>query len=157
MQRNIRSLLLVLIFAGGFWAAVWQGPRIVFEASEVSGWPSVVGTVKSSHSEHRDGGKNSDDSWVIVVRYRYEVDGDLYAGDRWTVDGPRKARDEAQALELRQAYSAQDPIEVRYDPDDPGQAVIEEGGALKGWLMIGFGLLLLGLGAFVAFRRLAKA
>ena len=158
MPRKLTSLLLVLFLLGaGLYAAVWRGAGVIFEATEVADWPTVTGSVVSSFSQRSNAGSTRSHSWVVVVNYRYEVEGTQFHGDRWTVAGPRKASGEAHADELRSQFTADDPIEVRYDPANPSRSVLAEGGTASGWAHVGFGLLLLAVGGYVARTRLLRA
>lgn len=157
MSRKLSTLLLVFVLLGaGLYAAVWRGAAVIVEAAEVADWPTVTGVVVSSYSVRSNSGTSTSHSWNVVVSYRYEVDGEQHHGDRWTAAGPRRARGEAHANELRAQYMADDPIEVRYDPDDPSRSVLTEGGSGRGWAHVGFGLLLLGVGGYLAWSRLLR-
>lgn len=158
MTRKLSSLLLVVVLVGGgLYAAVWRGAAVLVEAAEVADWPTVTGVVVSSYASRSSNTTSTSHSWSVVVSYRYEVDGQLHHGERWTAVGPRQARNEAHADELRAQYMADDPIEVRYDPEDPSRAVIEEGGTLRGWAHVAFGLLLLGAAGYVTVTRVLRS
>lgn len=140
----------------GLVIAGWLGPRTLLEAREVSSWPTVPGEVQSAHVERRSGRRSSSTSWYAVIRYSYEVDEGLHESERWDVTGPRKASGKSAAEETIREYAPGTRVEVFYDPTDPAQAVLEEGGELHGWLLVAFGLGLLGYAGIGVRRRLRE-
>ena len=57
------------------------------------------------------------------------------------------------AEEIVARYPKGTRIKVYYDPDTPGNAVLEPGDTLRAWLTIGFGAVLMIVGAVVFMRR----
>ena len=89
------------------------------------GWPTAVGRVtRSAYAVDRHG---KQDVVTAELAYRYAVDGRTYDGDRIAAmrdddDGPVE-----RAVETHPTGSA---VDVRYDPADPGRAVVVPG---AGW------------------------
>ena len=118
----------------------WFALRL--EASRT--WPRVPAQVVSSELGFRVDSDN--DRFVDpVVTYRYEIEGKTYTGDRVSFG----SGDAAWSQSRVNAYPAERTIDVRVNPNDPTDAVIEPGG--RGWerfLPLG-GLVPLGVGVSI--------
>lgn len=139
-------LLTALMFGGGAGAiglGTWRGLRARFAQK----WPQVPGEIifakVTESTTHR--------GYVYEpsVRYRYEVNGEIYHSDRIRF-GSLDINDSHSAAERAlQAYPKGSRVQVRYDPAKPSEAVLEvEIGSDTPGLVIGGSLALL-LGLFV--------
>ncbi len=90
-----------------------------------------------------EGGATEMQIWRPRVRYEYEVDRRVYVGSRVSFGGWRPTWGGAE--EVADSYPAGSTCTVYYDPDDPGNSVLEPGAANASVLE-----LFLGLGLFVA-------
>ena len=118
----------------------WFALRL--EASRT--WPQVPAQVVSSELGFRVDSDN--DRFVDpVVTYRYDIDGETYNGDRVSFG----SGDASWSQSRVNAYPVDRSINVRVNPNDPTDAVIEPGG--RGWerfLPLG-GLVPLGVGVSI--------
>lgn len=73
-------------------------------------WPETRGTVTDSHFD-------DEDDFASRVRYRYQVDGRAYDGERITFFLPSRHH----ARRLKKGST----IGVRYDPSNPARSVVE--------------------------------
>ena len=143
---------LGLILLGILWTAAfgYAHVRAVGKARAAESWPSAVGRVVASEvieeeSSDRDGGTTT---WYNpVVTYAYTAGGRELTGRRLRFGNYRFAtRKKAEAALA--AYPVGATPAVRYNPDKPGECVLETKKpgpiylvmALFGLLFVGFGL-----------------
>jgi len=98
---------------------------IVYRQWETLGWPSSQGLIESVEiirvREQRD--DLTRPRFRMEVKYRYEVDGQAYTGERWRYGGGVMLRDPA----MFPNYDPGDMVQVYYDPADPSRAVLTTG------------------------------
>jgi hypothetical protein len=116
-------------------------------------WPSTSGTVESAAVAMQPE-SNERKLFGARVRYRYEVGGRGFTGERISFEsGPSPNRGLAEAIVQR--YAPGSTVRVFYDPAHPERAVLEPGGTkLLPWLLRGAGILLALAGAWGLFARL---
>ena len=133
-------MALAGVHSGGLGFLVGTGWfALQVEASRT--WPQVPAQVVSSELGFR---VDSDNNRFVDpdVTFRYDIDGKTYTGDRVSFGSGDAAWSQARV----NAYPVGQVIDVRINPDDPTDAVIEPGG--RGWerfLPLG-GLVPLGVG-----------
>ena len=85
-------------------------------------WPSIKGTVISSAIEQRASNNNRNQVNYPVVNYSYQVDGNIYQGDRiapgYEVGG-------SGAIKVIKKYPVGEQVIVFYNPQNPSEAVLE--------------------------------
>lgn len=99
-------------------------------------WPSVSGDLLSAELrlvvyQGVDGQSISDQASALVVdfRYRYEVGGEVYTGERVTFsDGVNKRP--GAVRKLQQRYAGKERVTVFYNPQKPKEAVLVPGVSL---------------------------
>ena len=154
MSNSIsRWVLIAIVFIAGLGVAGWYGPSQLFEARATEDWPVAEGHVESSQllPPHKSG-----QSWRVSVAYSYEVDGAVYHSNRWDVNGERKLDSRGEAELSVDQHRVGSTVSVYYDPEQPGQAVLETGGSGHAWLLILFGVILLVFATRVAAKRFFK-
>ncbi|MES9946794.1 MAG: DUF3592 domain-containing protein [Candidatus Thiodiazotropha sp.] len=138
-EKRIRSWLLA-IFGLPFFAIglffIYKTAVSVFDAVQMASWEQAQGSLISAEVSHH----RSDDTttYQAEARYRYQVNGVEYSGDRVAIHGGSdNIGDFQQQLgrQLQKLYRKQQPVPVYYDPSDPNQAVLNRD--LR-WGMIGF-------------------
>ena len=136
--------LFLLLPAALGWIITARAWTALSRARASRAWQTTHGVV-TAVSLRRVSGKTP--YHEVQVAYDYWVDGDRYSGRRrlftsWPVfSQPRKQADETAAR-----YAPGTSVTVRYDPSDPGEAVIEP--RVDRWEMglnFGIGLFCLGL------------
>lgn len=122
MNRLMQGALLLGIAALGVHQAL--------ELHRSKSWPGVEGQLTESriHEKQRHTGKPSERTtrcctYEVRVRYRYEVQGHTYEGDRLRVKADIFGRRELAEQQLAR-YPAGQPVTVYYNPDAPEQAVL---------------------------------
>ena len=116
-------------------------------------WPAAPGKILSSKvqsgtSNSRGPARTTTGSskrYSVDVRYRYELDGQEFEGDRLRFGNVSyKSRSKAQKVMNR--YPRGKEVEVFYDPENPQSSVLIKGIGLS-WLAVGLGaaMFLLGL------------
>lgn len=95
------------------------------QMSASKGWPSVEGSVVSSNVRLVGFGKKK--KYQADVRYDYRVDGRPYLGSRIRLGDTTGSSESAQQA-LANKYPTGTGVKVFYDPQSPGQSVLEPGG-----------------------------
>jgi|SRR5579862_6309232 hypothetical protein len=85
-------------------------------------WPTVPGTVLADEVERRQGPFLM--FYKLMLRYRYEVGGNSYEGDRIQF-GPARVTAKQLIEMLAEKYPPGAQVNVHYDPNDPSTAVLE--------------------------------
>jgi len=143
---------LGLVFAGaGLWL-IKRGIRQYQTSLESKDWPVVEGqVVEATVDTFRARGVPK---YLPRVTYTYTVEGQTYAGDQrsigdnwWT---SRWLSSEAAAQAQIEAYQAEGPVKVYYNPEDHAEAALEPGSTSGAWatLIVGGLLGLIGLVSF---------
>jgi hypothetical protein len=124
-------------------------------SSASSSWPSTEGVILTSEViEERDRGVSTRARrkyvYRVAVSYRYSVNGVAYEADRVSFASPTHAI-EKMSERIAGKYPKGKTVQVHYNPDDPGDAVLEPGAVtyLLGMLL---GLTLGGIGVVQLLR-----
>jgi hypothetical protein len=90
-------------------------------------WPRAPGTVVRSYTDHLCPGRNQ--RWAVRIVYRYTVDGQAREAKRVGNSDPVycDVEREKAAGWLLEHYPAGKPVEVSYNPSDPGAAFLQPG------------------------------
>lgn len=139
---------LVIVAAGA--VATFFFGRPVLRSWRSRAWPHAAGTVTSSRAEPRqpDGAGVAGRRLYVRVVYRYTVGGKELTGERYSFFTDRIVhRLEQRASEDAKRYAKGTKVDVRHDPNDPTDAVIDptipwERGAMAAFSVI---FLILGL------------
>ena len=110
-------------------------------------WPAASGVITESHWGTRTKGARKQRSGA-EIRYRYTVEGKTYTGDVISYGNMFFASDAGRL----QRYPQGARVDVHYDPQDPGMAVLEAGAGHSPGLFILAGLGALGYGVWRARR-----
>ena len=99
--------------------------RTVLKANASRGWPTTRGRVESCRPDRGAAAdRNDTPSYRVAIRYSYapSLTGTriFYGDDIWTQSA-------AEADRLAAAYPPGSTLQVHFDPDDPGQAVLQPG------------------------------
>jgi hypothetical protein len=141
----------ILLFGRPVWRA-WRAAR----------WPHAQGTVTRSWTETVTRQINPTDSTGpttsrinVRVSYRYVADGTDYSGERVTFFPSTMSHAFAElAREHCDRYAAGRPLDVRYDPRNPSDAVIETRIPRPSYLAIGLAAVFLMAGLVGLIRLL---
>ncbi len=117
---------LVIVAAGAVGTFFFGRP--VLRTWRSRAWPRAAGTVASSHAEPRqpDGTGVAGRRLYVRVVYRYTVGGKEFTGERYSFFMDRIAhRREESASEDARRYAKGTKVDVRHDPNDPTDAVID--------------------------------
>ncbi|MBI2922509.1 MAG: DUF3592 domain-containing protein [Planctomycetes bacterium] len=109
-------------------------------------WPSAPGRIESSHVESTPGSPRGTVLWECHVAYVYEVNGVAHRGDNRTAADIPGRQGRAQADATR--YAPGRAVSVRFNPENPADAVLEPGPDAIAWslaIVATFGLSLAGL------------
>ena len=127
------TIIALIFVAVGSGILSWTAVNFVY-AFLSRRWPQVVGTVVVSdlqRSRDSEGGY----SYRPEVSYRYSVDGQELVANRTCFGDRLELSWSAPAVRAVRRYPAGASVAVHYDPDDPGDAVLEPG--INGLLFAG--------------------
>jgi hypothetical protein len=145
---GVVAMLAGLAWTGGFAFAHF---RAVGQAKAAESWPSAVGKVISAEvvvEESRDSDGNSSTWYNPVVAYTYSAGRGEVEGRRLRFGNPRSTS-RAKAEAALAPYRAGAPVTVRYNPEKPGESVLETRKPGPIYLVLApFGLLFVGFGLF---------
>lgn len=147
---SIALVALGLVWIGAFLAAHAKAAR---QAKAAQAWPVAPGQILVAHvgqEESSDSEGNVTTWYFPVLRYSYAVGGRSYEGTRLRFGSIRSA-DFKKAEALVAAYSVGAKPDVRYDPERPGESVLETVQPSPAYLWAStLGLLFVGLGIWAA-------
>ena len=146
---NLDLIFLVLSLVGGM--VLFSALRSRRQAETSQSWPGTQGRITESrldtHTTITDGIEST--AYQAVIVYAYTVLGQEYTGKQ-VAFGVRSATRKAASAVLER-YPLDRQVTVYYDPQKPGQAVLERVSS-SGLLQIVIGILLILSGIYLAFR-----
>lgn len=104
-------------------------------------WPSVQGTVLTARAEPLAGIRLGS-GWRVHVNYVYDVGQTRFSGDRLRFSQRLGDMTQAEAELAMTEFVPAAPIELRYDPDQPGRSVILPGPDRRAWFGLCVGMIL---------------
>jgi hypothetical protein len=109
-------------------------------ASESQAWPSTTGVIEDSWID-RDVTTDSDGDTEIrfkpFIKYSYQVNGATYTSQRVDFGGNKSYNSSSRAEDYLAQYPVGKQIEVFYDPEDVGEAVLVREASGATWSIIG--------------------
>lgn len=132
-QAVIYGLVAMVSFPMGIFLFLLFGNELRRQEA-APGWPTARGTVTSAEVRKLKGGSYGKD--VVVVRYEYSVENRTYRGGVFHLGSAHSAPLEGSSRSIDYgsvpdpaAWTAAHPkgsaIDVRYDPKNPGDAVLD--------------------------------
>jgi Protein of unknown function (DUF3592) len=125
------SVALLVIGA----VALFRAVRTAQVAARAAHWPTVPGVVR--HSSVNKGrsmfnmSRSGMGKGLVVYRaqviYAYRVNGVHFEGRRVRFGAPKRERVKDHVQDLVSRYPAEQPVQVRYDPERPADSVLELG------------------------------
>ena len=126
-----------IIFAGvttlGGAALIIFGINFLRQGAVSKNWPVAQGTIQAAkimRDVDRDGSRRIVRHY-ITVSYDYEVDGQQYSGDRYSLgDGStasKRFKERGEAIAEKAKYPTGNEIDVYYKPDEPSFAILKPG------------------------------
>ena len=116
-------------------------------------WPSTRGTI--TVSELSSPNPINPKKKKANVRYSYQVNGSRHTGSVIKFADTTGSRESLQAA-LIAPYPVGADVDVFYDPDNTGTAVLEPGGGLRGLLLVLPPLILAGIGGMLLYSGLQQ-
>ena len=132
---GITLFIMLAFLAAGIGISIW-GWSVLQNARVSESWPATDGEVLSSSVRV----VNDDDGTAYFgdVTFRYTVEDVVYTSDNVSF-GQYGSGDRSHAEEIVAKYPAGSGVTVRYDPADPGTAVLEPGVTWSSYFMLAFG------------------
>jgi hypothetical protein len=125
-----------VMFLGVAFVVAAQTYKSSRAALATEAWPSVMGRVERASVV----GVGSSDRALATVSYAYEIAGKTYSSNRISTN-ERTPILRAEAEAFVTAHPTGTPITVHYDPEEPGQAVLEKAAPLAStrlqWISVG--------------------
>jgi len=120
-------------------------------------WPHVEGVVEETwvrieRDATRDPGDPQQAFYYPCVRYRYQVNGQTYTGERIHAGATEGWPTRGAAEEVLQPYPQGTTVRVYYDPRNPAEALLEPGNAGSVWVLLVFGFGAFALAAWLAWK-----
>lgn len=152
------STLAALLGGGGYLLA--RSVPMVFEGWHSRSWPAVVGVMKASAAVAKpiivDPRRGAVGTHVVVLRYEFSLKGRTYSGTRQSLDDVGIIKSAELAQREADALPAGRPVQIFYDPNDPGRSLLQPGvpvsgviGSLFGVLLVAAGLALVAIGLYL--------
>jgi hypothetical protein len=128
---HLGSAVLLLVL--GVFAASRALPEFL-QAARARFWPTAPGVVVSSHVVEASAGRASTLRPKLALGYRFEVDGRSFEGSRLSfgADAGPATFDFARSAATR--YPARSRVDVRFNPADPSDCVLEAKAAGAAWV-----------------------
>lgn len=131
MKRSTKIKTSVVIIIGGLLITAYCN-RGLFKAKSSASWPSTKGEIISSEIKRSifTPGRNRGTTgrpryYIFKARYQYEVDGEAYNSKRVSFLSTYISREKYS--DIRDKYAAGKTIDVFYNPDILGEAVLIKG------------------------------
>ncbi len=160
MSGNLVPLLFALLCGGIFILAlaalgvflIVYSVRSRKKAEASQSWPSTIGRitvaeVKQSASTDDDG--RTSYAYYPSVAYEYQVAGQTYTGKRIAFGGVHASGSSSKAAAELARFPVGGQVTVYYNPEKPGEAVLERRAGGFAWGMV-VGVICLLLGACIA-------
>lgn len=140
-QKRARRVAAVIIFILAI-GLIQDRVRLLLVGQHSQQWPNVVGEVLDAESD-QIAGSQTGRSWMIRVRYRYQVDGREFESDRIAFSRQIGGRTRIQADDELQQYVPGGPVLVYFDPAQPDRAVLRPGPDRRAYFGLSFGVALI--------------
>lgn len=142
----VGSLMLV----SGYFLADRIGKPMRAQAAASVSWPTTEGQITVSRVEKNEARKGGA-TYTAVITYQYSLDGQTFEGDRvWFGDDYSVSNAFASAFRAAvRRYPVGKAVKVHYDPDEPGDSVLEPGPTWSGSVFYFIGLVLMTLGSLI--------
>ena len=105
---------------------------------QAGSWPTVPGTVEECELSQRSDGEGGR-RYIVKAKYRYEVAGKAYAGERIAYGYSASGRREGHADLLKRLEKCE-AVDVRYDPAAPENSVLSFGMHRSIWFTLIFAI-----------------
>ncbi len=143
------GLLAIYLVFGGFCVVfvrgLWLGVPVYWNAKASAGWPAAVGTIVSSTVEREVTNNQRSVSYSAEVRYRFEVGGREWTGDRVRLGVEGDSSSEQAQREVAGRFVAGAAVRVFYDPGNPASNVLLAGPGEQSFVGMWLTVVLLGL------------
>ena len=117
-------LLVILAVAVGGVVIGWSWWRVAQQKKAAASWPHVSGRITRSEIK-QSRGTQGDSEYMPDIHYSYTVNGTGFSGTR--VRHGLMKLDLKGAEAMRGRYPEGSAVEVHYNPDKPGDSVLETG------------------------------
>jgi len=117
--------LLFMLAMGAFWLFYTINGMKLAEASQT--WPSTTGIVEDTWIDREvdtDSDGDTRTTYKAYVKYSYQVNGATYSSQRVDFGGTKSYGSSSRAEDFLSQYPVGKQVEVFYDPDDVGEAVL---------------------------------
>lgn len=148
-DKNLIILTIAMLAAGIFLMA-WGGYEIK-GSQESRNWPGTEGTITSSGVNKRtytDSDHRTRTTYYPKVRYRYQVQGRHYTGNRIEFGSGESGGMKKWAQKIVNKYPSGKKVMVYYNPNDLKYAVLEAGFTWSSLFVFLGGILFFAAGVF---------
>lgn len=107
-----------------------------YYAYKSQSWPSTDGKIISSLVKLEEGTR--DRSYTLKIRYSYEIENKTYESEQISFT-LLNFRTKEEAAEKMKIFTQKSPLDVKYNPANPQQTVLQSGLGREDWVfLIGF-------------------
>jgi hypothetical protein len=140
--------LLLLIGA----VALYVGNQRLAQVRATEQWPTTDGKVISTSVESR--GTGNQVTYHALILYEFRLHGAVFHGTRLGI-GDQDFRSRAEAQQVTDRYPPGRDVLVHYNPNVPGESILQPGSTTWFWVVVGLGgvFVLLGLVLAVTLPR----
>ena len=121
--------IFLLAFGGGGVYLIYSSRKTRAQAEASQNWPVAAGSVVRSEigeSTSTDSDGDESTSYHPVVEYTYQVAGQSFNGKRITFGPVTGSSNPRKAQEVLSRYPSGGAVQVYYNPQKPGEAVLEK-------------------------------
>lgn len=156
--QPLQRLIYRILLAGGLMVLA-LGIALTLPGLKPLTWPSTTGTIIGHRIE-----RNANAQLAVVVRYRYEIGGTRYRGEKFSHNStaltpwhpnPEVALGTYKSDPAYTDYQKDKKVTVYYDAADPSNAVLKRGVEPSGIVALLLGILFIGAALFER-RRLKQ-
>ena len=126
-------------------------------------WPTAPAVITESDmtereewEEDEDGGGRYVTMYTPVIRYEYEVDGKTYTGRSITPMGDVSTSSKSSVDATLDKYPLRGKTQVYFNPDKHSVAYLEPSAGFLPYVLLFFGLLAAGMGAFLLYLMITR-
>ena len=145
--------LLITVIGIGF--AIW-GAMVLMEARSAANWPTTEGTILISKFDRNFNTSSSGKGkwyYEIKIKYSYTVDSLEYESDRVDFKSATyQYKSEVIPSTIARRYPVGKQVNVYYNPENPGKAVLETEITFMTYIGLLIGVFLVGLGVVLFMR-----
>ena len=147
-RKRLPSYFAFILLMIGILISLW-GYKILEDAQKSEDWPTVEGRVMSSKLKSHNNSRWNSITYSVQILFKYTVQDKVYLSDKFSFEQTR-SKDLTSVRRIVDGYPAGKYVQLFYDPDNPGVAVLDPRPKGRSYVLLGVGIAL-GLIGFLGF------